>query len=124
MEPELTITDYQINGMREAPVTDRGEIRAALWVEGPAETVSFRLYGGDGALLWESGALPWAPSRTLAGLPLEPCRAYRLAAEVSGSGARAEQVKDLRTGCETGNTAAVLDGDIDQFVEAYLRFCK
>lgn len=98
MEPELTITDYQINGMREAPVTDRGEIRAALWVEGPAETVSFRLYGGDGALLWESGALPWAPSRTLAGLPLEPCRAYRLAAEVSGSGARAEQVKDLRTG--------------------------
>lgn len=35
-----------------------------------------------------------------------------------------QMVKDLRTGCETGNTAAVLDGDIDQFVEAYLRFCK
>lgn len=32
-----------------------------------------------------------------------------------------QMVKDLRTGCETGNTAAVLDGDIDQFVEAWLR---
>ena len=30
-------------------------------------------------------------------------------------------VKDLRTGVETGNTAAVLDGDLDQFVEAWLR---
>ena len=30
-------------------------------------------------------------------------------------------VKDLRTGVETGNTAAVLDGDIDAFIEAYLR---
>jgi peptide chain release factor 2 len=29
-------------------------------------------------------------------------------------------VKDLRTGVEIGNTAAVLDGDIDRFVEAYL----
>ena len=35
-----------------------------------------------------------------------------------------QMVKDLRTGCETGNTAAVLDGDIDQFVEAYLRYTK
>lgn len=32
-----------------------------------------------------------------------------------------QMVKDLRTGVETGNTAAVLDGDIDQFVEAWLR---
>ncbi len=30
-------------------------------------------------------------------------------------------VKDLRTGAETGNTRAVLDGDIDAFIEAYLR---
>lgn len=30
-------------------------------------------------------------------------------------------VKDHRTGCETGNTSAVLDGDIDMFVQAYLR---
>ncbi len=30
-------------------------------------------------------------------------------------------VKDLRTGYETGNTGAVLDGDIDPFMEAYLR---
>jgi len=30
-------------------------------------------------------------------------------------------VKDLRTGFETGNTAAVLDGDIQGFIEAYLQ---
>jgi peptide chain release factor 2 len=30
-------------------------------------------------------------------------------------------VKDLRTGHETGNTAAVLDGDIQGFIEAYLQ---
>ena len=30
-------------------------------------------------------------------------------------------VKDLRTGVETGNTRAVLDGNIDDFVEAFLR---
>jgi len=29
-------------------------------------------------------------------------------------------VKDLRTGVETSNTAAVLDGDLDQFVNAWL----
>ena len=29
-------------------------------------------------------------------------------------------VKDLRTNCETSNTAAVLDGDIDDFIEKYL----
>ncbi|MCK5844808.1 MAG: peptide chain release factor 2 [Victivallales bacterium] len=32
-----------------------------------------------------------------------------------------QMVKDLRTNVETGNTAAVLDGDIDQFAEAWLR---
>jgi len=32
-----------------------------------------------------------------------------------------QMVKDLRTGVETGNTAAVLDGDLDQFIEAWLR---
>ncbi len=30
-------------------------------------------------------------------------------------------VKDHRTGCEVGNTAAVLDGEIDVFIEAYLK---
>ncbi len=30
-------------------------------------------------------------------------------------------VKDLRTNVETSNTTAVLDGDIDKFIEAYLR---
>lgn len=31
-------------------------------------------------------------------------------------------VKDLRTGHETGNLQAVLDGDIDDFIDAYLQF--
>lgn len=31
------------------------------------------------------------------------------------------RVKDLRTGVETGNTGAVLDGDLDQFIEASLK---
>jgi peptide chain release factor 2 len=30
-------------------------------------------------------------------------------------------VKDLRTGHETGNIQAVMDGDIDGFIEAMLR---
>jgi peptide chain release factor 2 len=30
-------------------------------------------------------------------------------------------VKDLRTEVETGNVEAVLDGDIDQFIEPYLK---
>ena len=31
-------------------------------------------------------------------------------------------VKDLRTGDETGNVDAVLDGDLDEFMAAYLRW--
>jgi len=31
-----------------------------------------------------------------------------------------QMVKDLRTGVETGNTGAVLDGDLDQFMAAAL----
>ncbi len=31
-------------------------------------------------------------------------------------------VKDHRTGCETGNIIAVMDGEIDGFIEAYLRW--
>ena len=31
------------------------------------------------------------------------------------------RIKDLRTGVETGNTQAVLDGELDQFVEASLK---
>jgi peptide chain release factor 2 len=30
-------------------------------------------------------------------------------------------VKDLRTGVETANPGAVLDGDLDPFIEGYLR---
>jgi peptide chain release factor 2 len=33
-----------------------------------------------------------------------------------------QMVKDHRTGMETGNTTAVLDGDIDAFVNAYLQW--
>jgi peptide chain release factor 2 len=31
-------------------------------------------------------------------------------------------VKDLRTEVETSNVSAVLDGDIDEFMEGYLRW--
>ncbi len=31
------------------------------------------------------------------------------------------RIKDLRTGMETGNTGAVLDGDLDEFIEASLK---
>jgi len=33
----------------------------------------------------------------------------------------ASRIKDLRTGHETGNTQAVLDGDLDAFIEASLK---
>jgi peptide chain release factor 2 len=33
-----------------------------------------------------------------------------------------QMVKDLRSGVETGNVAAVLDGDLDGFMEGYLRW--
>ena len=33
-----------------------------------------------------------------------------------------KMVKDLRTGYETSNTEAVMDGEIDEFIEEYLRF--
>jgi peptide chain release factor 2 len=33
-----------------------------------------------------------------------------------------QMVKDLRTGHESGNIPAILDGDLDDFVEAYLRW--
>ncbi len=35
-----------------------------------------------------------------------------------------QQVKDLRTGYETGNTAAVLDGEIDPFIDAEIRWLR
>ena len=33
-------------------------------------------------------------------------------------------MKDLRTGVETSNTAAVLDGEIDDFIEAEIRWLR
>jgi peptide chain release factor 2 len=35
-----------------------------------------------------------------------------------------QQVKDLRSGHETGNVDAVLDGDLDPFMEAWLRWTR
>ncbi len=35
-----------------------------------------------------------------------------------------QSVKDLRTGVETGNTQAVLDGEIDDFIEAEVRWLR
>jgi peptide chain release factor 2 len=35
-----------------------------------------------------------------------------------------QQVKDLRTGYETGNTAAVMDGEIDDFIDAEIRWLR
>ena len=32
-----------------------------------------------------------------------------------------QMVKDLRTDCETGDTGSVLDGDLDEFMLAYLK---
>ena len=33
----------------------------------------------------------------------------------------ASRIKDLRTGVESSNTGAVLDGDLDKFIEASLK---
>jgi peptide chain release factor 2 len=35
-----------------------------------------------------------------------------------------QMVKDLRTEHETGNTSAVLDGEIDEFIESGIRWRK
>ncbi|MQA84384.1 MAG: peptide chain release factor 2 [Streptosporangiales bacterium] len=35
-----------------------------------------------------------------------------------------QNVKDLRTGVETGNTSAVLDGEIDDFIQAEIRWLR
>jgi peptide chain release factor 2 len=35
-----------------------------------------------------------------------------------------QNIKDLRTGYETGNTAAVMDGEIDEFIDAEIRWLR
>ena len=35
-----------------------------------------------------------------------------------------QNVKDVRTGMETGNAVAVLDGEIDEFIDAEIRWMR
>jgi peptide chain release factor 2 len=35
-----------------------------------------------------------------------------------------QNVKDVRTGMETGNAVAVLDGEIDEFIDAEIRWLR
>ena len=35
-----------------------------------------------------------------------------------------QTIKDLRTGLETGNTTAVMDGEIDDFIDAEIRWLR
>jgi peptide chain release factor 2 len=35
-----------------------------------------------------------------------------------------QNIKDVRTNYETGNTAAVMDGEIDEFIEAEIRWLR
>ncbi len=35
-----------------------------------------------------------------------------------------QSVKDVRTNAETGNTGAVLDGEIDSFIDAEIRWLR
>jgi peptide chain release factor 2 len=35
-----------------------------------------------------------------------------------------QQIRDVRTGLETGDTTAVLDGEIDDFLDAEIRWLK
>ena len=41
--------------------------------------------------------------------------------QIRSYGLDQSRIKDLRTGVETGNTQAVLDGDLDKFIEASLK---
>ena len=66
----------------------------------------------------ENGALPPDDVARIGLALLEALQA----AHASGVLHPYQMVKDLRTGCETGNPAAVFDGDIDDFLEAGIRW--
>lgn len=80
----MKITEFQINARTHSAVTDSADLRASLYVEGPAEKMRFQLHRGE-ALCWESGELLWQPHFDLNALPLEPMRRYCLTAQVIGA---------------------------------------
>ena len=98
----MAITQFQVNGRTNTAVTDSADLRAALYVEGPAKEMSFTLYRG-GMLCWKSETMSWQPHFALKNLPLEPCRGYRLAVEVRGDNASAKCELTLYTGLMGGS---------------------
>lgn len=93
----LAITDFQANGRRNTAATDSTAVRCALYVEGAAEAMRFALHKGE-SLLWESDPMPWEPHFVLENLPLEPCRSYRLTAEIISRDTSAQCELTLQTG--------------------------
>ena len=78
----------------QAMKTLRGKLYQVMEAKRQEELASF--YGDRGAISWGNQIRSYV---------LQP---YQM-------------VKDLRTGVETSNVQAVLDGDLDEFIEAYLR---
>lgn len=93
----ITINQFKLNGRAGIAVTDAPDIHAALYAEGPVEEMRFFLYRGE-QLCWESGTMPWQPHTVLQGLPLMPCRRYRVVAEVRGGDDSARCELTLQTG--------------------------
>ena len=59
---------------------------------------------------------------------MKPSKPWKTASPTSAWGSQIRsyvldqsRIKDLRTNVETGNTQAVLDGSLDQFIEASLK---
>ena len=93
----IQITSFLVNGRKRVAVSDSGDLRVSLYVNGPAEEVQLILCRGT-ETLWESGIIAWKPHLQLENLPLKPCGSYRLIAEVTGAGETAQEEITLRTG--------------------------
>lgn len=101
----IEITSFQVNGRSGTAAADSTLLRGVLYVEGPAEKMRFTLFQGDTAL-WVSGVLPWQPHFELSGLPLDPCRGYRLRAEVFAGKRSAQSEVSVLTGLMGGHWEA------------------